>query len=91
MLSAQILCQLGATKNKEEIKSNLAKTTKRVSKHLGNTPKICRSYYIHPTVFKTYEDDILIPYITQHRQKSKTENLKPTEFAVLQLLRNFPV
>lgn len=90
MLSAQILCQLGATRNKEEIKSNLTKTTKRVSRHLGNTPKVCRSYYIHPAVFKSYEDDILIPYIIEQRQKSKTENLKPTEFAVLELLRNHP-
>lgn len=90
MLSAQILCQLGPTSDKEIIKSNLTKTAKRVSGHLGNTPKVCRSYYIHPTVFTTYEKNILIPYITEYRQKSKTENLKPTEFAVLQLLRQYP-
>ncbi len=92
MISAQTLDKIGPAENKTQLKKNLADTCKVVSKRLGNTATVCRSYYIHPTVFKTYEDDILIPHMREYRNRpSKDEYLKPTESAVLTLLKQYPI
>ena len=40
----------------KDLKVKLAETCKVVADHLRNTVAVCRSYYIHPTVFKTYEN-----------------------------------
>ncbi len=91
MLSANYLCQMDQPKTQEEKKQNIRQTCKKVSKNLGNTPTVCRSYYIHPTIFRTYEKDILVPHIREYRSKPQKENfLKPTEFAVIELLRKYP-
>lgn len=91
MLSANYLCQMETPKTKDDKKKNMTQVVKKVSKNLGNTPTVCRSYYIHPTIFRTYEEDILVPHIKEYRDKpQKEDNLKPTEFAVLELLRNYP-
>lgn len=90
MISAQTLVQLGSPENKTNLKKNLSETCKIVSKRLGNTATVCRSYYIHPTVFKTYEKDILIPHMKEYKNRSSKDGLKPSEFAVLTLLRQYP-
>ena len=89
MLSAQTLVKLGSTKDKNNIKKNLSETCRRVSKSLGNTATVCRSYYIHPTVFKTYEKDILIPHMQAYKNRQGKDGLKPGEFAVLALLKEY--
>lgn len=92
MISAQTLEKIGPAENKTALKKNLSHTCKVVSKRLGNTATVCRSYYIHPTVFKTYEKEILIPHLKAYKNKSKSdEYLKPTEFAVLELLKQYSV
>ncbi|CAN5136025.1 DNA topoisomerase IB [soil metagenome] len=89
MISAQTLVKIGPAETKTALKKNLADTCKIVSKRLGNTATVCRSYYIHPTVFKSYEDNTLIPFLTVTRAKPKDEYLKPTEHAVLKLLKQY--
>lgn len=90
IISAQTLVQLGEPEDKERVKQNITHTCKAVSKRLGNTATVCRNYYIHPTIFKTYEKKILIPHIISYKKRKNTNDLKPTEFAVIELLRQYP-
>jgi DNA topoisomerase-1 len=92
MLSAKNLYELGDATSKKDIKKNITQAVKQVAKKLGNTPTVSRNYYIHPTVITTYQDHILIPHLDEFRDKRKeTDYLKPTEYAVLELLRKYPL
>lgn len=90
-LSAKNLFKLGFTKNANEIKKNVFNTVKEVSKHLNNTVSVCKNYYIHPSVFKTYENNILIPHYNYY-EKSKTTKpgLSWNEYALVKLLSKHP-
>jgi len=52
--AATILADIGPAKTKREAERNVALTCKLVSSELGNTPAVCRSAYIHPTVLEKY-------------------------------------
>lgn len=77
---------------KKEAKKNIAQAVKDVAKHLRNTPKVCRSYYIHPTVITTYEEKILIPHFenAEKVKDTKPRNITFHEFAVTTLLKKYP-
>ena len=52
--AATILADLGPAKTKREAEKNVVLMCKLVSSELGNTPSVCRSAYIHPTVIEKY-------------------------------------
>lgn len=92
MLSAKDLYELGDATTKKDLKKNISQAVKQVAKKLGNTPTVSRNYYIHPTVITTYQDHILIPHLDEYRNKRKeNDHLKPTEYAVLELLKKYPL
>ena len=60
---------------------------KEVAKELGNTPKVARTYYIHPAIPRTYEGHILIPHVQKIKQEQvKVKGLSLIEYAVETLL-----
>ena len=90
-LSATTLYTIGPFETEEQAKKNITKAVKKVSKHLRNTAKVCRSYYIHPVMIKTYEKNLLIPHIEEaYKQYNKeTHKLTKDEYATLSLLKKF--
>ena len=52
--AATILADLGPPASTREARKNLALCCRLVAMELGNTPAICRSAYIHPTVLEEY-------------------------------------
>jgi DNA topoisomerase I len=54
LLAAVELAELGPPTDEKQLKSNLVKAVRRVAEELGNTPAVCRSSYIHPTVIDKY-------------------------------------
>ena len=83
------LYKTGPYENKTQLKKVLSETCKTVSEHLGNTVAVCRSYYIHPTIFKTYETNLLIPHFGKHYgKKPKISGLSWDEEALLNLIKN---
>jgi DNA topoisomerase-1 len=52
--AATILADLGPARTRREAERNVVLTCKLVSSELGNTPSVCRSAYIHPTVIEKY-------------------------------------
>ncbi len=87
LLSATTLHNLGEFKDSLALKQNLTACVKAVSSHLRNTPSVCRKYYIHPTVIKSYEDNRLISHFKKTSKSSKGLGLN--EYRVLTLLEKY--
>ncbi|MCC6802316.1 MAG: DNA topoisomerase IB [Anaerolineae bacterium] len=63
---------------------NVTAMIKQVANQLGNTPAVCRKYYIHPAVIDCYLRGDLAQYLLKHSAKG---DLNPEEAAVLRLLK----
>ncbi|MEK6883774.1 MAG: DNA topoisomerase IB, partial [Nanoarchaeota archaeon] len=88
VLGAVTLNELGDFKDKKHLKENLTSTVKEVSDHLRNTPAVCRNYYIHPVIFKTYEDKKLIPHF-KYAVTDNSSGLLKDEYRVITLLQKY--
>jgi DNA topoisomerase I len=65
-----------------------ALVVKEVAKQLGNTPAICRRYYIHPKVLEAFENDLIGKLLEEVRGSSKIDgSLSRFEHAVLRMLK----
>lgn len=88
VLAFRTLSSLAPAESESEAKKNLVAAIKTVARDLGNTPAVCRSSYIHPSVIDAYLEGALV-----HRLEgpgSLGERLPgPDAFegAVLELLR----
>lgn len=89
LMAAVHLNQLGEFSDKQTEEKNIVMTVKEVSKHLRNTPTVCRKYYIHPTIINTYSKNILIPHFLKSHS-DKTTGLTANEYKVFTLLQNHP-
>ncbi len=88
-LSSKILNTLGEAESKTNLQKNLRLMVKEVATHLNNTVSVCRNYYIHPTVIKTYSKKLLIPHFESNKGKSKVKGLSWNEEALVNLLKKY--
>ena len=89
-LSSRLLYNVGEAENKTALQQNVRKTIKQVAQHLNNTVSVCRSYYIHPTVIKTYTKKILVPHFENNKsKKSNIKGLSWNESALVKLLQKY--
>ena len=90
LLAAVQLAEIGEADSEREVKHNLTQAVKQVAAHLGNTPTVCRSCYIHPTVLKSYEAGVTLEAFRPKRSR-KIRRLQPEyepeELALLKLFR----
>ena len=91
IMAAVELAEIGKAETGDEIKKNIVKAVKRVAEKLGNTPAVCRSSYIHPSVLKQYEQGVTIDEF-RPRNARKIRRIEtdydPEEKALLKLFRN---
>lgn len=73
-------------------KQAITQCIKNVAKALGNTPSICRQYYIHPAVLEAFEAGSLTSTLEKasKRRGRKNDLLSLEEKAVLILLHSQP-
>ncbi len=90
VLAGDSLYQKGSALSKADLKSNISKVVTEVSTHLGNTKKVCRTYYIHPVIISSYEKDILVPHFERsyNRKSAKKLSLTPEEYATWSLIKD---
>ncbi|MBI4059355.1 DNA topoisomerase IB [Candidatus Microgenomates bacterium] len=88
VLAASNLNSLGYFEDRETEEKNISLVVKEVAKHLRNTPKVCRKYYIHPTVITTYSQKILVPHF-QNKSAKKLDFMSKDEYKVLTLLQKY--
>ena len=90
LLAATELAEMGACEDERQAKKNLVAAVKRVAEHLGNTPTVCRSCYIHPSVLEAYAEGKTIEEFRPRRarliQRQQPE-YTVEELALLKLLR----
>jgi DNA topoisomerase I len=60
LLAAIELAEIGCCTDEKLLKKNILQAVKKVAEQLGNTPTVCRSSYIHPTVLKSYENGVTL-------------------------------
>jgi len=84
------LAEIGKTEDGREAKRNLMRAVKRVAERLGNTPTVCRTCYIHPTVFEGYQKGITLEEFRRRVERS-IKRIQPEyeveEVALLKLLK----
>ncbi len=88
VLSAETLRKLGDFQDAQDLKTKLLETVKTVADHLRNTVSVCRNYYIHPVIFKSYEEKRLIPHFNYGVFDGNSGLLK-AEYSVLTLLQKY--
>lgn len=88
VLSGTTLNKLGDYEDEKTLKEKLSESVKTVADHLRNTVAVCRSYYIHPVIFKSYEDKRLIPHFNYSLTNSHS-GLHKDEYRVLTLLQKY--
>ena len=90
LLAAIELAELGKAENETQLKKNIVKAVKKVSEQLGNTPTVCRSSYVHPTILKSFQSGITLNEFRSHKSRriNKIENeLELEEKALMKLLQ----
>lgn len=78
--------RLGPCDSETQVKKNIVQVVKDVANHLGNTPTICRKYYLHPALIDAYTDQSLFDVIEQGTDDSPY-GLRPEEQVVMAVLR----
>jgi DNA topoisomerase-1 len=89
-LAAEALQEFELVDTQAERKKAVLRAIEKVAKHLGNTPAICRSCYIHPAVLDGYLDGSLLKSLAEDTRKYLAENIEgmsAEEAAVTAFLR----
>ncbi len=80
------LQDLGEYETQTQAKKNVVRAIETASKHLGNTPAICRKSYIHPEIIDAYLNGSLLKALQHNDEQAVVEalhGLHPEEIAVL--------
>lgn len=90
VLAGDSLYKKGKALSDADLKKNITEVVEVVSTHLGNTKKVCRTYYIHPAIISSYEDDILVPHFARSysRKSDGKLSLTPEEYATWSLIKD---
>jgi DNA topoisomerase I len=90
VLAAFELYQLGPAEDEKQAEKNIVGVIKTVSDALGNTPAVCRKYYVHPAILEAYKNGSLFEGLgatLQQVREPAEAGLTVDEQSVLQLLR----
>lgn len=86
--AASKLAELGGPQTEQEGKKNVVTAVQHAAELLGNTPAVCRQYYIHPAIAEAYVEGKLA-HVVQEMQSGKIAveaGLSEMETAVILLL-----
>ncbi len=92
MLAARELCAMGPAKSQREAERNMIRAIDAVAERLGNTRTVCRKYYVHPGLVRTYLQGLTAalpsaPPPQKARREHPSAALRRDEVAVLQFLQ----
>jgi DNA topoisomerase-1 len=90
LLAAIRLAEIGQAENERQLKRNIVQAVKQVAEHLGNTPTVCRSCYIHPSVIERYAQGVTLEAFRPKRSRRIRRlqpEYEPEELALLKLFR----
>lgn len=86
--AVRVLRQMGEAEDEKQAEKNVVALFKQVAAQLGNTPAVCRQYYVHPCVPDCYRQGAFFTLCAQARPTPEEEEwLDPEEQLALHLLR----
>jgi DNA topoisomerase-1 len=82
--------QAGEFSSVSECKKKIVRVLDEVAINLGNTRTVCKKYYVHPTVIKSYEEGTIFKYIAKldKDQDVNAAELNMAEKVLMELLEN---
>lgn len=57
--------EIGYAENDRDYKKKVKEALENVASHLGNTPTVCKKYYVHPLVINLYENNSIKKYLDE--------------------------
>lgn len=90
LLAAVRLADAGLCEDERSMKKRLVNAIRQVAEHLGNTPAVCRSCYVHPRVIECYMKGLTLEEFRPRKQRRISRRMPeylPEESALLKLLR----
>ncbi len=94
VLAAETLCQNECPAEVKGRQKVVSTAIKEVAEHLGNTPAVCRSSYVHPLIIETFEGGELqskFERIVKKVRRRKLKRMSESEAAVLEYLKETKV
>lgn len=88
VIAAERLAEHGDDVPEEEEDGLVVQAIKDTAGALGNTPAVCRRYYVHPDVIEAFREGDLAVRVRRRNAGNTPEGLRPPEAAVLDLLRD---
>lgn len=86
VLAASLLAEIGEVGDAGERKRTIVRVIKKVAEELGNTPAVCRSSYVHPTVLDAYISGLTIQEFRSRKTVRRiADELEPEERALMKL------
>ncbi|MFD0794424.1 DNA topoisomerase IB [Mucilaginibacter litoreus] len=82
--------EAGEFETLSECKKKIVSVLDEVAINLGNTRTVCKKYYVHPTVIKSYEEGTIFKYIKELDEEKDIQSaeLNRAEKALLEILQN---
>jgi DNA topoisomerase-1 len=86
--AVRVLQQMGEAEDEKQADKNIVALIKQVAAQLGNTPAVCRQYYVHPCVPDCYRQGTFFTLCAEAEATPEEEEwLEPEEQLALHLLR----
>ena len=86
----EALKEFGISTDPKEIQKNILSAYDQTATALGNTRKVCKSYYVHPLLVSQYEDGSLSKYFKKADQTdNENQYLSSSEMAILELIEKY--
>jgi DNA topoisomerase I len=86
VLAVEAMCTLPECQTETEGKKAVAQAVKSVAEGLGNTPTICRKYYIHPAVIDAYMNGTLQKLLAETGKEPLPDGLTLPEATLMKLI-----
>ncbi|CAN5295229.1 DNA topoisomerase IB [soil metagenome] len=82
--------QAGEFETVTECRKKIVSVLDEVALNLGNTRTVCKKYYVHPTVIKSYEEGAIFKYLKEldDDKDIKASELNMAEKVLLDILEN---
>ena len=83
--------EIGEAENDKDYKAKVKAALDAVASQLGNTPTVCKKYYVHPLVINLYENKSISKYLAELDIIEKDDGksgLTQEEKVVLKILEN---
>ncbi len=83
--------EIGEAENDSKYKSKVKEALEKVAENLGNTPTVCRKYYVHPLVINLYENNSIKKYLDELDELEVDDGksgLTKEEKVVMKILEN---